>query len=74
METYEDNIRAECIDTLKNDLLSTTKDIIKIHGNDPDMGCIIASAYYSAIKELSKNKKYKNIAKTIFIMLRTTAL
>lgn len=53
---YDDVIRAETIVDLANGLLTMTKDIMELHGEDqPHLSAMICAAYVMAIRNLGKD-------------------
>lgn len=67
MKDYERTIQVETIMDLSEGLLTMTKDIMDLHGPDPNNDAIIAAAYSMAIKKLSSISD--NIPKVIGMMV-----
>lgn len=67
MKDYERTVQIETIVDLSDGLLTMTKDIMELHGPDPNNDAIIAAAYSMAIKKLSLISE--NIPKVIGMMV-----
>lgn len=67
MKDYERTIQVETILDLSDGLLTMTKDIMEVHGPDPNADAIIAAAYSMAIKKLSQVSE--SIPKVIGLMV-----